>query len=228
MAVARVAVIGGSPMAASVETIRLACVSCDAVVAIDRGFDAARAAEVDVDLFCGDADSVSAAGSAAVRAAEDASACDEAPFAVVRYDPHKDDTDLGLALAEIGRRWSDAHLVCTCMSGGNPDHELAVLGRLATWPGAVEVYEDTFVQRLLKAGERWDLAGHLNERFTFIPLSPSAVVSETGMRWNLDHERVPLLSDLGVSNVVDTPEAHVTCHEGVISAWSFKGHFAGA
>ena len=114
------------------------------------------------------------------------------------------------------------------MSGGAPDHALAVLGRLAAWPGHVEVWEDSFTQRILKAGETWSLTGHLHERFTFIPLTPEAVVSERGMRWELDHKHVPLLSDLGVSNVIDTEDAAITCHEGTISAWSFKGFFAGA
>ena len=48
------------------------------------------------------------------------------------------------------------------------------------------------------------------------------------MRWNLDHKRVALLSDLGVSNVIDSDGAAIMCHEGVIAAWAFKGYFAGA
>ena len=140
----------------------------------------------------------------------------------------RDDTDLGLALAEVARRWPDANLRCICMSGGAPDHALAVLGRLAAYSGCVEVWEDSFVQRILKAGDCWELAGHRDERFTFIPLSVEAVVSERGMRWNLDHKRVALLSDLGVSNVIDSDGAAIMCHEGVIAAWAFKGYFAGA
>lgn len=237
----RVLLVGGSPEPSSGDTLRRAAKDCSAVIAIDRGLDALLAAGIRCDLFCGDADSVSPAGAGLVRAAESAAEPDASQvpvdvagerlahrFDVVRYDPHKDDTDLGLALAEVARRWPDANLRCICMSGGAPDHALAVLGRLAAYSGCVEVWEDSFVQRILKAGDCWELAGHRDERFTFIPLSVEAVVSERGMRWNLDHKRVALLSDLGVSNVIDSDGAAIMCHEGVIAAWAFKGYFAGA
>lgn len=244
----RVLLVGGSPEPSSATTLTRAAADCDVVVAIDRGLDAVLAAGVSCDLFCGDADSVSSKGAAAVRAAEATAAdarvsasgqgvsADTAStrtvanclFDVVRYDPHKDATDLELALDEVLQRWPGATVRATCMSGGAPDHALAVLGRLAAWPGHVEVWEDAFIQRILKAGESWPLDGHVHERFTFIPLTPEAVVSEHGMRWELDHKHVPLLSDLGVSNVIDAEDAVITCHEGTISAWSFKGFFAGA
>lgn len=227
----RVLMVGGSPEPSSADTIRCAAAGCDAVVAIDRGLDTVLAAGLACTLFCGDGDSVSIAGASAVRGSEsrdvDAVPASEA-FEVVRYDPHKDATDLELALDEVSRRWPDASVRATCMSGGAPDHALAVLGRLAAWSGHIEVWEDAFTQRILKAGESWHMSGHLNERFTFIPLTLEAVVSERGMRWELDHKRVPLLSDLGVSNVIDSNDAVITCHEGTISAWSFKGFFAGA
>lgn len=216
----RVLLVGGSPEPASASTIRSAAEGCDAVVAVDRGLDALVAAGLTCDLFCGDADSVSAAGASVVSAAP--------PFDVVRYDPHKDATDLELALDEVSRRWLHADVRATCVSGGNPDHALGVLGRLTAWQGRVEVHEDRFMQRLLRTGETWKLSGHLDERFSFIPLSMQAVVSERGMRWKLDHACVPLLSDLGISNVVDADPASITCHDGALSAWAFKGYFAGA
>lgn len=221
-----VLIVGGSPEPAGAETLRRAAAGCIAVVAIDRGLDALRDAGLACDVFCGDADSVGAAGAAEVRAAEAGAASDA--FEVVRYNPHKDDTDLGLALTEIAGRWPGARLRGTCLSGGAPDHALAVLGRLSAWSGAVEVVEDGFTLRILKAGESWELGAHLHERFSFIPLTPSAEVSERGLRWELEHKMVPLLSDLGISNVVDTPSSRIVCHQGTIAAWAFTGFFAGA
>lgn len=224
---ARVLIVGGSPAPSAAETVLRAAQGCDAVVAVDRGFDALCAAGLACDLFCGDADSVSPAGALLVADAERDPAA-PGSFPVVRYNPHKDDTDLGLALREVSSRWPGAAARVTCTSGGQPDHALAVLGILAKWPMSVEVVEDAYEQRILHAGDCWRLAGHLAERFSFIPLTPAAEVSECGMRWTLDRAQVPLLSDLGVSNVIDAEDAVITCHAGTISAWSFKGRFAGA
>ena len=41
------------------------------------------------------------------------------------------------------------------------------------------------------------------------------------MRWVLDRAPVALLSDLGISNVVEAPRAEVSCHEGCAVAYLF-------
>ena len=266
----RVLLIGGSPAPASPETVREAAFGCDAVIAIDRGLEMALAAQVPCDLFCGDGDSV---GPQAARMVFDAEASldgddkedaaprferGEIPFAVERYNPHKDATDLLLALDAVRERWgSQVTVRVTCLAGGAPDHFMAVMGQLARWDArgesgavacaepsdsdgsrrgssnacaapSVEIFEDGFVGRILQAGEAWELSGCRNQRFSFVPLSLEAVLSETGMRWKLDHERVRLLGDLGISNVIDADRARIVCHEGTLAAWCFDGFFAGA
>lgn len=218
--VRRVAVIGGSPAPSGADTVRRAAEGSDAVVAIDRGLDAARAAGVPVDLFCGDADSVSEQGAALVRAAE--AAGEDAPFAVERYNPHKDFTDLSLVLRAVSERWGAPTLCCTCLAGGNPDHLLGVYGRLKDWDGAVELLEDESEGRILRAHQSWHIRDRLGARFSFIPLSPEVTVSESGMRWELDHHQVELLSDLGISNVIESTPATITCHTGTLICWHFK------
>ena len=222
----RVLVVGGSPEVASPDLVARLADEADAVVAVDRGLDALLAAECDCDLFCGDADSVSAEGAALVRASEmgwrgrvDTAA--PAVAEVERYDPHKDDTDLGLALRAIDDRWPGTELVCTCVTGGKPDHSLAVLGRLAAWNASVSIEENDFSARILHVGDTWKLSGRDGACFSFIPISPEAVVSETGMEWELDHKSVPLLSDLGISNVLHR-DASITCHEGMLVAYAFN------
>ena len=214
----RVLLVGGSPERASAATVARAANGCTAVVAIDRGLDSVLSAGLRCDLFCGDVDSVSPAGALVVERAERG----QEDFDVVRYNPHKDDTDLGLALSEVGRRWAGATVVATCFSGGNPDHALAVIGRFAAWGGKVVFAEDAFSGGVLRAGGVFPIHDAQGCRFSFVPLSPEAEVSETGMRWELDHRTVPLLDDLGISNVIEMPDARITCHKGTIACWLFS------
>ena len=62
----------------------------------------------------------------------------------------------------------------------------------------------------------------MGSRFSFIPLSGEAVVSERGFRWELDRRRVELLSDLGISNVIEEASPTIACHEGTIACWAFR------
>lgn len=212
-----VLVVGGSPEVPSAEFLRRAAEGCGAVVAADRGFDALRAAGVPCNLYCGDVDTVSEEGARVVAAP-----AGERGFEVELYDPHKDFTDLSLALRAIRERWGAADLRCTCLSGGRPDHALGVFGRLASWPGGIELVEDGFSGRVLHAGGRWDISGARGRTFSCVPLAPGTVVSERGMRWELERSEVDLLSDLGVSNVVEAASARVECHAGVLACWLFE------
>lgn len=212
---APILIVGGSPETASAATLRGAAVGCAAAVAVDRGLEALMGAGIPCDLFCGDADSVSGTAAALV-------ASEDPPFSIERYNPHKDSTDLALALRAVGERWGEAPIRCTCLSGGRPDHALAVLGCLAAWGGPVELVEEAFTGRILRAGERWELEGGAGRLFSLVPLSPCAVVSEQGMRWELDRCEVTLLSDLGISNVVEAERAIAACHEGDVGCWLFR------
>lgn len=218
---ARVLLIGGSPEPSSLSTVMSASSGCDHIVVADRGLDVAMSAGLRPDLFCGDADSVSTVGAAVVNAAES----DESglSFEVERHDPYKDATDLSLAFDAIYRRWGVCDVVCTCLSGGRPDHFLAVMGCLSRQRRAqVSLAEDGFTARFLSDGDTWALPDVRGRRFSCIALSEGAVVSERGFRWELDHERLSLLDDLGVSNYVVAPDALVACHEGSTAAFLFE------
>ena len=222
----RVLVVGGSPEPSSAELVRSLSNEADILVAVDHGLDVLLDSGLGCDLFCGDADSVSERGGGLVRRAEQGVVqADEhagVHMEVERYDPHKDFTDLSLALRAIRDRWECSDLICTCMTGGRPDHALAVMGRLASWEnGAVRIEEDNFQGAILRSGSVAHYSDQQGDTFSFIPLSPEATVSETGMRWELDHARVPLLSDLGISNVVESANACIACHEGLIATWVY-------
>lgn len=243
----RVLVVGGSPEAPGPDLLRRLVRAADAVVAVDHGLDALLAAGCRCDVFCGDADSVSPAAFQLVAAAEDTSGAggttvargepgaegvptgaDAAPGApgrigaVERYNPAKDYTDLSLALRAVRTRWSAARLTCTGLAGGRPDHALAALGQLASWGSCVAWEEEGFSGRILHAGEAWELADVQGRTFSFVPLASGTVVSEQGMRWLLDHRRTELLSDLGISNVIEAPLARIVCHEGALAAWCLR------
>lgn len=216
----RVLVVGGSPERSSAKVICRAAWDCARIVAVDRGLDAVLDAGLTCDLFCGDADTVGERGLRLVEAAQ--TRPESAFFEVERYDPHKDATDLALALRAIEERWPRAEIVCTCVSGGAPDHALGVLGRLAGAQASVRVVEDDFEARILHPGDAWEINAAQGCRFSCIPLSDGADVSEQGFRWNIDHAQMPLLSDWGISNVVEASRAYVCCHGGIIACWLFS------
>ena len=217
----RILLIGGSPEPSSISTVIAASASCDKVVAVDRGLDIAMSAGLRPDLFCGDADSVSPVAAGVVSAAElDDSSLS---FEVERYDPFKDSSDLSLAFKAIYERWGETDVVCTCLSGGRPDHALAVIGCLSRADQTnVSLVEDGFEARVLRAGDSWPIDDAQSRRFSVLALTEHTIVSESGMHWDLDHQAVPLLSDWGISNYVDAPNASVTCYEGCLIAFLFQ------
>jgi thiamine pyrophosphokinase len=154
----------------------------------------------------------------------------------VRYPSEKYATDLELAIDcarhEAARQGKGLALTVTCASGGRPDHALAVMGRLARAADASpRLVEDGFECRVLapQGTSSWAVGageGSLGATFSAIPLAEGTVVSEAGMRWELDRRALPLLSDEGVSNVVECEDARVTCHEGVLAAFVLARHDA--
>lgn len=213
----KVLVVGGSPERSSAETLRCAARGVAHVVAVDRGLDAAVEARLDIDLFCGDADTVSVEGLAYVRAQEGEGGALE----VERYNPHKDFTDLSLALRAVSERWPGADVICCDLTGGASDHYLGVLGCLMRYNGSVRMLEDGMEARLLHGGDSWVIEGHAGERFSIVALAEGTVVSEAGLRWEIDRVELPPLGDRGISNVVEKDSATVTCHAGCAIAYLF-------
>lgn len=111
----------------------------------------------------------------------------------------------------------------TCASGGRPDHLLGVFGTLAENADLSPVLaEDGFRCHVLSpAGSpSWRIgAEHAGATFSALAIAPGTCVSERGMTWELDRRALPVLSDLGVSNVIGPEGAVVTCHSGVVAAF---------
>lgn len=194
-------------MVASAELLRRLAGECDHVVAVDRGLDALLSVGLSCDVYVGDADTVSDGGRALVDAAE--------VFEVERHNPYKDYTDLALALDSVRRRWPGAEVVTTCATGGRPDMALSVLGLLANYKDApVWIAEDETTARILHGGESWTIENAEDKTFSIIAIAPETIVTEHGLKWELDHSSLDLLADTGISNVVRST-ATIQVHQGV-------------
>lgn len=201
-------------MVASAELLRKLAGECDRVVAVDRGLDALLGAGLSCDVYVGDADTVSDASRALVDAAED--------FEVERHNPYKDYTDLALALDTIRRRWPGAELYATCATGGRPDMALSVLGLLAGYTDSpVWIEEDEVTARILHQNETWTIENATGKTFSIIAIAPNTEVSEHGLEWELDHAKLGLLADTGISNVVRRT-ATIEVHTGTAIAYLYK------
>lgn len=210
----KVLVVCGSPVVASADLLRRLVGECDHVVAVDRGLDALLGAGLSCDVYVGDADTVSDAGRALVDAATD--------FEVERHDPYKDYTDLALALDSVRRRWPGAEVVATCATGGRPDMALSVLGLLSNYKDSpVWIEEDNETARILHANETWTIEGSEGCTFSIIAIAPNTEISEHGLEWELDHAKLGLLADTGISNIVRST-AKIQVHTGTAIAYLYK------
>ena len=245
----RVLLVAGSPEPSSPGLVARLSREAELVMAIDRGAEACRAAGVAPSAFCGDADTVSPETLAWVRdrLGERPSAPD-GPLAVtpaderrdipeVRglhgwqgirlFEPAKYDTDLSLGFScarqVASEQGEPLAVTLTCASAGRMDHALAVFGVLAANADLAPVLvEDAFTCNILspRGATTWQLGEKAQgKHFSFVALADGSCVSEQGMRWELDHFRVDALRDRGISNIVDTKNASITCHKGVIAAF---------
>ena len=219
-----VLIVGGSPEAVSKSTLSTCAQSADYLIAVDHGADACHVAGVVPQLALGDFDSASA---------ETLSWLKEQQVPCMKFNADKYDTDLALALKsaeyEAIRRNSKLSLTVVSTSGGHLDHQLVVLGLFAAWAktgkAKVRVVENDFEMRFLAADQidSWQLnASATGKKISLVALSEECEVSESGMRWNLNHEKFTLLGDDGISNIVETDEAWVKCEKGclLVQLWN--------
>lgn len=219
-----VLVVGGSPEAVSHTTLSTCAQSADYLIAVDHGADVCHAAGVIPQLALGDFDSASAKTLSWLK---------EQQVPCMKFNADKYDTDLALALKsaeyEAIRRDSKLSLTVVSTSGGHLDHQLVVLGLLATWAktgkASVRVIENDFEMRFLVAGQvdSWQLSAvNAGKKISLVALSEECEVSEAGMKWNLDHQKFTLLGDDGISNIVESDDAWVRCEKGclLVQLWN--------
>ena len=213
-------VIDGSPTPSSTGLVARLVEQSDYVIAADRGVAACRQLGVAPDMFCGDQDSSDAESLEWVRASGSRQ---------IVYPSEKYATDLALAIDcarhEAARRKARLNLTITCGWGGRPDHCLGVLGLMATVPDASpRLVEDSFECRILspEGTDAWRIGaeeGAIGCTCSVFCLKEGTLVSESGMHWNLERRELGVFSDEGVSNVVESSDACITCHSGVVAAF---------
>ncbi len=213
--------VAGSPEPSSTALVTSLATAADYVIAADKGADALYAADVAPQVFVGDFDSVGkkAAAWAHAHAATD-----------ISFPAEKYATDLSLAIGcaahEAARRHAALDLTVTCATGGRLDQQLAVVGLLAQAPAAAaRLVEDAFEMRVLTpAGTpTWDLGKAVaGQTFSVIALAPATRVDIQGAKWPLKDYSLPLLADLGISNVVEQEGAKVTCKCGCLAVVLLK------
>lgn len=214
----RILMVAGSPEPSSTELVAQLAQSVDAVMAIDRGAEVCRAANILPAYFCGDADTISQDTLSWIKGQNSD---------VNLFEPAKDDTDLSLGFSTCRHIAKQAHeyleVAVTCASDGRMDHALAVFGVLAANADLAPVLiEDTFECQILspKGCPIWEFAeSEQGRHFSFVALSDKTELSLDGMRWELDHFKVDALRDRGISNVIDAEDASITVHRGVVAAF---------
>jgi len=145
----------------------------------------------------------------------------------IGFPPEKYSTDLSIAIDcarhEAKRRGRSLQLTVTCATGGRPDHALGVVGLLVRAADASpRLMEDGYELRIVSTEGTagwWLGKGAVGRVFSAIAVAPDTVISETGMKWDLDHHEMGLLDDLGVSNVIESEDAAVECSSGAVAAF---------
>ncbi len=216
----RALIVDGSPEPSSPELVAALAARADYVIAADKGAETLVDAGAAPQVFVGDSDSVSpVAGAWASHLAQ----------TDIAFPSEKYATDLSAAIACAEHEASRAHapldLTVTCAAGGRIDHLLAVVGLLAQAPAvACRMVEDSFELRILsEKGQRsWNLGAEgdatiLGATFSVIALAPDTRADIEGARWNLTDRPMELLGDLGISNVVESKGATVTCRCGCLA-----------
>ena len=182
------------------------------IVAADGGAAKAPLAGLRPDLLVGDADSLDAAGLAAVRAAA---------IPVELVPAAKDESDMELAILAAQARGATRITVLGALGGPRFDHALAnawLLAHPALAGRAVVLLDATTRIRLLDAtggpaaAELIGRAGDLVSLFAFG--ADAEGVSTAGLAYALHDELLPVGPARGLSNVRSGPTARVVLRAG--------------
>jgi thiamine pyrophosphokinase len=139
---------------------------------------------------------------------------------VVPYSPEKDESDLELAIAHAVRAKADDILLLGVLGGERFDHEIANTLLIAAdgYRGRMlrAVRGDVTV-RALHGGERLELGGAAGDLVTLLAVRGDAEGIRThGLKYPLAGETLHFGAARGLSNVVESTGATVTCDRGVL------------
>jgi thiamine pyrophosphokinase len=180
--------------------------SADLVIAADGGTQHALAAGVTPDVIIGDLDSL---------APQDQARAEAAGSHLIRFSPHKDETDLELALLHAAREGATDITILAAL-GGRLDQTIAnvLLLALPELKGiAVRIVQDA--QEAFLISRAASITGQPGDTISLIPLGGGAEgVTTLGLEWELDDDTLHLGPARGVSNVLKSNQAHVSVQHG--------------
>jgi thiamine pyrophosphokinase len=178
----------------------------DLVVAADGGTRHALAAGVPPGVVIGDLDSL---------APDDQARLEAAGTQIVRFSPHKDETDLELALLHAAQEGATEIVVLAAL-GGRLDQTIAnvLLLALPELRGLdVRIVED--VQEAFLIQGQAVIEGQPGDTVSLIPLGGDAVgVTTDGLEWTLTEDTLRFGPARGVSNVLTARRASVHVRRG--------------
>ena len=112
-------------------------------------------------------------------------------------------------------------LTFTGVSGGRADLNLMSVGVIAhALAYCPRIVENSYEARILspRARTSWEILREncAPTRISVIALERETIVSEQGCKWELDHEKLSFLGDMGISNEISQDAAVITCHKGLV------------
>jgi len=181
----------------------------DFILCADGGAQHALAMGLTPDLVIGDLDSVDA---------ETVSSLRDAGAEIRQFPRDKDFTDLELALLAARDLRPDAVILLGAL-GGRLDQMLANI--LLLVQPAFQYLNITLVsgpERAWVVRDEIVVRGEPGDTVSVLPLTPAVtgLSYDTGLRWRLQDEILPLGSSRGVSNELTAPTARITLRSGVI------------
>lgn len=182
------------------------------VICADSGLDHALRLGLDPRIVIGDMDSVDPVSLAAIRERE----CEVHEHAV---DKDSTDTELALALA-VDRGFRRITVVWG--GGDRIDHVLGVVAALAHERLDVLESLDAWIAAdridIVRTGRCLDISYEPDTTISLLPIGvEDAVVTTTGLKWNLTSQRLEKDRARGLSNVLVTPPGSISCERGIIA-----------
>ena len=139
---------------------------------------------------------------------------------VVPFSPEKDESDLELAIDYATEAKADELVLLGILGGARVDHELANVLLIAAdeYRGTrMRAIRGDITVRALHGGDRLELAGAPGDLVTLLAVRGDAEgVRTQRLRYPLAGERLPFGAARGLSNLVVSAGASVTCEHGVL------------
>ncbi len=181
----------------------------DLVLGADGGACHADTLNVTLDAIIGDLDSLSDLESHGIS-----------NIKVVSYPAEKDATDLELALIYAEKQGAD-HIVTVGAMGGRMDMTIAnimLITHASLSSCRIEIWHGEQTGWVIKPpGD--DISGYPGDTVSLIPLGGYASgITTKGLKYSLKDEELTFVSGRGISNLLESPFAHIKLSEGLLLA----------